>query len=309
MKRRHVRVVAPATDSERVEMHCLNPGVARSLHVEPNAISHVDRIRRMNSEGAKRHLEDTVIGLLDAHDIGHDDCIDLGSRAGADLTDGEIAKLCLEDVVGVRDKRHVQPGSSQSSQRLHGHRDWTCPCTRAGDEHGSKGLDRSRDLVVCDTNSGGVSRPVPINYLFQRGRFVRGAHRVIVGSVDPGRLGLEADAGQGFLYSVVRREEEKASHIEQDSALCRHVVDSLILLGNCPSAWRVFTTFWAVGQEVRVANLPALALLEISHAVANAESDCHVDEGGNDGCLHQEDQDRQGHVAKRTPAEHVSGAA
>jgi hypothetical protein len=230
MKGRHVRVVAPRTDRERIEVRPPNASPARSLHVEPNAISHVDRIGRLNSKGAKRHFEDTVIGLLDAHDIGHDDCIDLGTRAGADLTDAEIAKLCLEDVVGVRDKRHVQPGTSQSSQRFDGIRDWTCPGIRAGDEHGSKGLDRSRDLVLCDTDSGGEPRPVPISYLFQRGRLVRSAHRVIVGSVDPGRLGLEADAGQGFLDSLVRREEENASDIEQDSALCRHVVDSRILL-------------------------------------------------------------------------------
>jgi hypothetical protein len=43
------------------------------------------------------------------------------------------------------------------------------------------------------------------------------------------------------------------------------------------------------GTSVRVANLAALALLEICHAVANAEPDRHVDEGGKNGCLHQED--------------------
>jgi hypothetical protein len=38
-----------------------------------------------------------------------------------------------------------------------------------------------------------------------------------------------------------------------------------------------------VGLAVWLASLVALALLEISHAVANAESDCQVDDGGENG--------------------------
>jgi hypothetical protein len=57
----------------------------------------------------------------------------------------------------------------------------------------------------------------------------------------------------------------------------------------------------AVRRAAWLASLVALALLEISHAVANAESDRQVDDGGENCRFHQEDQDRKAHCDEDTP--------
>lgn len=55
-----------------------------------------------------------------------------------------------------------------------------------------------------------------------------------------------------------------------------------------------------MGLVVRVARPVALAILEISHTVANAKSDRQVNDYAKDSHFHEEDQDRNAHGAKST---------